>query len=282
MIYSNSWTQFVTKLIVHPATTVLLNAYLQRPAHASCLVGQNGMGLGTLARELASRVADSGQPQEIIQPDDKGLIAIDRIRELYRHTRTTAAGRRPIIIDDADSMSLDAQHAFLKLLEEPASHIYFILTSHSPDRLLPTVRSRLQVIPVRPISSEQSAAALDTFDLSETERRQTLFLAAGRPAELIRLASDDGRLAEQGVIVGDARTFLSAGLYERLALTKRYTDRAAALQLLAMCAELLKFSLLKQAQAQNVAGMAHLETAMTRIQANGHVRTHLMWLAATL
>lgn len=71
-------------------------------------------------------------------------IRIGQIRELQRRltTRPTLGERRAVIIDPADDMERPAANALLKSLEEPPAGTYFLLVSHSPARLLPTIRSR--------------------------------------------------------------------------------------------------------------------------------------------
>lgn len=269
------------KLAINPATKKLLDAYVTEPSHALLLAGEAGVGLGTLASDLGTQLATNAQLVTTITPE-KGLISIDRVRSLYEQTRSIQNGKRVVVIDDADSMSADAQNALLKLLEEPVDNVHFILTSHQPSHLLMTIRSRLQAIQVLPITDEESKQLLAGYSLDETKHRQALFLAAGKPAELIRLARDEIYFASKAAIVNDARALLQADAYERLVVTKRYTDRTSALELLTMCGRLLNFSFLKQKNFQAADNMDVFDEVMKRIETNGHVRTHLMYLVTKL
>lgn len=58
----------------------------------------------------------------------------------------TASGWKIGIIQDCDTMNENAQNAFLKTLEEPPDHCLFILTTGRPSALLPTIRSRCQLL----------------------------------------------------------------------------------------------------------------------------------------
>jgi len=271
----------MAELLLHPATEKLLSAYRQSPAHALCLSGEIGAGLGSLASQLAVDLSENAQLVTYIVPE-KGLISIDRVRKLYEQTRSIQQTKRCIIIDDADTMSHDAQNALLKLLEEPVENVHFILTTHYPSRLLETIRSRTQNVAVLPISETASKQLLTHYSLTATRQLQTLFLASGRPAELTRLAEDNEYFAAQSVVVTDARSFLQADNYARLLIIKKYTERPAALRFLHMCASLLTFSLLKQRNYATADVMGILETTMKRIDANGHVRTQLMYLVTKL
>ena len=271
----------MAKLLIHPATRKLLDAYHREPSHALCLIGEVGAGLRTLAVQLATDLSGNEQLVTVIEPE-KGLISIDRVRQLYIETRSIQQSKRCIIIDDADAMSHDAQNSLLKLLEEPVQNVHFILTTHHPTQMLKTILSRTQNIEVMAPSEKDCEALLATFDLSPTAQKQAQFLASGRPAELTRLAQDREYFTAQGAVVTDARSFLQADDYTRLTIIKKYTDRVAALRFLDMCSRLLTYSLLKQRNYGVADIMGPLEDVMKRIEANGHVRTHLLYLVTKL
>jgi DNA polymerase-3 subunit delta' len=78
----------------------------------------------------------------------KSYIEVDQSRRIAPFLRKTAAmgGWRIVIIDDADSMNRNAQNALLKILEEPPKRTLLILVTHRIGALVPTIRSRCQVI----------------------------------------------------------------------------------------------------------------------------------------
>lgn len=271
------WTKSVTELLLNPATKKLLDAYVSDPAHALCLNGDVGVGLGSIAKSLAAELSDSPQTITFMTPE-KGLISIERIRALYEQTRSIQNGRRCIIIDDADAMSIDAQNALLKLLEEPVHNVHFILTTHHETVLLATIRSRTQNVAVLRVDESVSRELAAASALEAAQQAQVLFLAMGRPAEIKRLCEDADYFAAQVGVVTDARIFLQATTYGRLKVIKKYTDRANALVFLSTCAKLLTFSLLKQRNAAAADTMEAFDLVMSRIEANGHVRTQLMYL----
>jgi hypothetical protein len=134
------------------------------------------------------------------------------------------------------------------------------------------------MIDVLPIDQPGSQKLLKAYELSPTEQAQVLFLASGKPAELKRLASDKDYFAAKTAVVTDARTFLQADVYTKLTIIKKYNDRVGALDFLAMCARLLSFTLLRQKNVSSADMMVALDEVMKRIEANGHVRTQLMYL----
>jgi DNA polymerase III subunit delta' len=142
-----------------------------RLPHALLLAGPSGVGKRRVAWALAQALlceAPSGRPCGIcsgclkvagdihpsvlrIAPDPESKskeIALKQITDLGAVVSRTPGegGRYVVLLDDADAMNLFAQNAFLKTLEEPAAPVHFILVTSDPNRLLPTIRSRCQVV----------------------------------------------------------------------------------------------------------------------------------------
>jgi len=98
--------------------------------------------------------------------DNKREILIEQIRELKRDVIIVPneAEKKAYIINDADTMNVNAQNAFLQILEEPPGHVVFILKSEAPDKLLPTVRSRCVEIKARADEDNLETSAFDITD----------------------------------------------------------------------------------------------------------------------
>lgn len=269
------------ELILHPGARMLLNAYQKQPTHALLLSGDHGVGLLTISRSLAQTLVDNEASIVLVSPE-KGTITIDTIRQLYEQTRTIQSGRRCIIIDDAETMSDDAQNALLKVLEEPTEAVHFIITSHRPGNIVPTIISRTQHIRIPIVSTTDSIALLEEVPIDGKKQSQILFLADGRPAELTRLRDNPDYFSQQSLLITDARSLLQSAMYDRLMIMKRYGDREASIQLLATTARLLSFSVIKQKNEHAVDMIPYFTDAIDRITANGHVRTHLMHLVTKL
>jgi len=76
--------------------------------------------------------------------DGKLIIAVDQIREIQRDVLVIPndSEKKAYIVRNADAMNINAQNAFLRILEEPPAFTVFILSTGNPAALLPTVRSR--------------------------------------------------------------------------------------------------------------------------------------------
>ena len=156
--------------------------------HGWLLAGKAGLGKRDFAMAAARElVAQPGLPQptgdhpDIIvltygPKDDKGekaqaegkpfdlarSIRIKQIRAMQKRliTRPTLGNRRAIIIDPADDLEKAAANALLKSLEEPPAGTFFLLVTHRPARLLPTIRSRCRTLRFPVLHDSQLATML--------------------------------------------------------------------------------------------------------------------------
>ena len=143
-------------------------------AHSYLIAGDRRSGKTTLARCFAKALqcegegdkpcgnclscmqADAGNHPDIIelQREKPEIIGIDDIRRGLNDdivVRPYRSERKVYLIDDADQMTVNAQNALLKTLEEPPSYAVIIMTATSAESLLPTILSRIVTLPVRPV-----------------------------------------------------------------------------------------------------------------------------------
>lgn len=125
-------------------------------------------------------------------------IRVDEVRKLksFLHLSAAEGGRRTVIVDAADEMNVQAANALLKLLEEPPARVTFLLISHQPARLLPTIRSRCRALRLGPLDPEQMAAALAATEADgpppEVDHHALAALSGGSVGAAIRLLNLDG------------------------------------------------------------------------------------------
>lgn len=146
----------------------------QRMHHGWILAGKAGLGKYDFALAAARElVSEKGVPQpqgdhpdilvlSYLPKDEKEekkrgegkpyetkrSISVSQIRQLQQRltTRPTLGSRRAVIINPADDMERNASNALLKSLEEPPQGTFFLLVTHRPARLLPTIRSRCRIL----------------------------------------------------------------------------------------------------------------------------------------
>ncbi len=118
-------------------------------------------------------------------------IRVDDVRQashLFRNV-AGAGGWRICIVDSAEDLNNSAANALLKLIEEPPPRSLFLIVAHRPALLLPTLRSRCQMLILRPLARRRYSARHRSFghalDRSERERapggRRTRRRAPSRP-----------------------------------------------------------------------------------------------------
>jgi DNA polymerase III subunit delta' len=192
-------------------------------------------------------------------------------------TKTIEKGTRLIVIDYAERMGIQAQNAFLKLLEEPGANTHFIILTHSISKLLPTIQSRVQVTEITPITAEQSEQLLDELLITDkTRRAQLMFIASGLPAQLTNLATHEELFDDRAQIIRDARSYLQSRSYDRLRIAFVYKDdREKALLMLLDAMKLLQGSLKSGQNPEQVKKVGVLLAVHERIEANGNVRIQL-------
>jgi DNA polymerase III subunit delta' len=206
--------------------------------HGWILAGPRGVGkAGFAARAAAALVDPDGQNSHLIRqnshpdiirlqrlpkdsPKDgeeadpnaelKRSISIDQVRALQHAftTRPSMGPKRAVIIDAADDLERAGANALLKSLEEPPVGTHFFLISHASDRLLPTIRSRCQMLRFEPLTDAQMHAVLAhiSSELKENERALLVRAGAGSPGQALDFAGLD-----LGEIEGAMDNILSYG-----------------------------------------------------------------------
>ncbi|QAY79338.1 DNA polymerase III subunit delta' [Sphingosinicella sp. BN140058] len=153
-------------------------------------------------------------------------ISVDQVRGLQRLFSTTASLSpwRVVIIDSIDDLERNAANALLKNLEEPPSHSLFLLVSHAPERLLPTIRSRCRLLRLSPLETDAMAAALRSAvpDADDAEIADLVTAGQGSPGRAMAFRGLDiaglDRAMETITREGDPTNARRVALAQSLAL----------------------------------------------------------------
>ncbi len=124
------------------------------------------------------------------------VITVDETRETIPFFGSTAAveGWRVCIVDTVDDLNPNAANALLKVLEEPPQQSLFLLVSHAPARVLPTILSRCRKLPLRPLAADDvvsAAAAAANIPADDPALAEAAAAAEGSVARALTLLGGD-------------------------------------------------------------------------------------------
>ena len=105
------------------------------------------------------------------------------------------------IIDRAEQLRANTANALLKTLEEPPANVTFILLGTSTDVMLPTIVSRCQCVPFRPLSLEESTVAVEHATGQPAARCRMAVAVAGSPARAVEFLKSADRVAARRAMV---------------------------------------------------------------------------------
>ncbi|WP_296745475.1 DNA polymerase III subunit delta' [Mesorhizobium sp.] len=243
------------RLIGHAqAANVLTAAYRAgKLPHALILAGPLGIGKATLAFHLAHHLLKypdfTTAPETLAIPDVssslfrqiatgahpgvlhltrpandktksfKTVLTVDEIRRVNRFLSMTShdGSYRVVIVDPADDMNTNAANALLKNLEEPPARTLFILIVHAPGSLLPTIRSRCQMVRLAPLATDELMTVLEGVEPPPPDD----------PAACAALAERAGGSARNAILLTQYGGLEIAGALDTL-VTARKPEIAAA------------------------------------------------------
>ncbi|MEP7199210.1 MAG: DNA polymerase III subunit delta' [Chloroflexota bacterium] len=228
------------------AVAMLARAAATQPSHAYLFVGQSQIGKLTLAMDFAralnctglekpcdvcracKKIADGQHPDVrlVRRLPDKSEILVEQLRELQNELALKPyEGRwRIAVIENVHEANANAANAFLKTLEEPNPQVVILLTAHNPEAVLATIRSRCQIIPLRPLPIAQVEQALRARNAVTAERAQLLArLSGGRIGWALESSDDEELLAQRDARLQELLAALSQGRAARIELAGRLT-----------------------------------------------------------
>lgn len=211
---------------------------------ALLLCGPEGVGKRTLALAVArgllcehggdgcGECAPCGRVERGLHPDvmviepETNAIKIEQVRTLVKEIASGPfEGRaRAFIVDDAHAMTEQAMNALLKSLEEPAATSHVMLVTGAPQALLPTIRSRCQVLRFGPLPAAVLEQHLQQrHGLSADEARLRASLSGGSLGAALAFEADGYRAVRDLLITGFSR-LPAHGPLERMDLAQRLAD----------------------------------------------------------
>jgi DNA polymerase-3 subunit delta' len=219
-----------------------------RPAHAYLISGPPQIGKTTLARSLAlalncrsthsprpcgqcrsCQLINAGKHPDVhlIEPDG-ARVKIDQVRALQHDLslRPVEGRYRVAIFNQFEVATIEAQNALLKMLEEPPDYVVLIVLASDPELLLPTIVSRCQQVPLRPLTITQVREALiKQWNVEANHADLLAHLSGGRLGWAVTAAGDASIMPARAKYLDDLQTLLQADRVARFAYAEDLTKK---------------------------------------------------------
>ena len=146
------------------------------------------------------RVFEGEYPDLIVFDGEEDTIKkgdVENVVSLFQKTPLESKGVMIYVIHACENMTPEASNALLKFLEEPTDHAYAILTTRNKERLLPTIVSRCEALPLFLLPREESMAEALSVGVSQEDAELLSYVVNDGPSILKRSGEPSYRNAKQ-------------------------------------------------------------------------------------
>jgi DNA polymerase-3 subunit delta' len=177
-------------------------------SHAHLIIGSEGIGKSIMARLFALKIlgkeVDHNYADIIHYRPEKASFGVDEVRKIIEEVakRPYEEDKKVIIIHQGSKLTVQAQNALLKTIEEPPLGVYIILLSESTDLLLDTIKSRCQSYKLTPLNKEDMLRYIK--GLGEVDKEKVLVALAygeGIPGRAERMLKDEELHVLRNIII---------------------------------------------------------------------------------
>lgn len=222
--------------------------------HAYLFHGPSQIGKKKLALKLCNWIGIGYSNFKIIEPlsdeeRQRAKISVDDIKKLKNHFALSLVDQdyKIAVIDNAQTMTWDAQGAILKLLEEPRGRSLIILIAETPDQLLDTIVSRCQLVRFNLLSEQILSTYLEKQNLKEEEKKIALWFSFGKPGRMINYLEQKEENEFQKKSLDQIRALIKAPLFQKFKTAKGLAEnRKEALRVLEIWLHYFREILLKK------------------------------------
>ena len=171
-LYKKCRPKTLDNVVGQPSAVTVLKSMVGKNEipHALLLSGPSGCGKTTIARILRKHV--KCKPEDFHELNIADIRGIDNVRDIRTAMRKYAigGGSKVFLLDEVAELTSSAQKALLKMLEDTPDHVYFMLCTTDPQKLIKPIRTRCTEIALKPIDSEDLKILIG--DTSEAEGKK--------------------------------------------------------------------------------------------------------------
>lgn len=168
-------------------------------SHANLIVGPDGIGKSVIAKYLSNNIIeprDNAESVDIVRYyPSSASFGVDDVRNIIDEVskKPYEGDKKVLILYKCDKMTIQAQNALLKTIEEPPSGVYLILLSDSLETILDTIQSRCQVYKLTPLSKDDilEYISINYSQIDSSDRQAALAFSTGIPGKVDKFINDE-------------------------------------------------------------------------------------------
>lgn len=182
----------------------LINNFKQRClkntlSHAHLIAGEDGVGKGKLANILAKFILNGELDREYVDiinySSEKSSFGVDDVRDIIEevYKKPFEKDKKVIIIHEGNKLTIQAQNALLKTIEEPPKGVYIMILCESLELILDTIKSRCEIYKLKPLTKSElyEYIKIKKFNYDENEIKLAIAFSEGVPGRIDRYFNDD-------------------------------------------------------------------------------------------
>ena len=167
-------------------------------SHAQLISGEDGIGKSILAEILGKLILNGNINREYVDIINykpiKTSFGVDDVRDIIDEVnkKPFEGDKKVIIIHQGNKLTIQAQNALLKTIEEPPTEVYIIILCESLELILDTIKSRCEIYKLTPLTKDElyKYIAIKGYDYSEEKKSSAIAFSEGIPGRIDRYFSD--------------------------------------------------------------------------------------------
>lgn len=166
-------------------------------SHAHLITGRDGIGKSIIADIFVSKILKKEIGKQNVDAihyrNKKASIGVSEVRDIIEevYKRPYEGDKKVIVIYDAEKLTIQAQNALLKTIEEPPNGVYILLLTTNLESLLDTIKSRCQIYKLTPLNKEEMIDFINlNYEVSDEQLSSLLAYSEGIPGRVEKFLND--------------------------------------------------------------------------------------------